>query len=253
MSRQLRLILLGTPEFFIDDQPLTDFNSNKTRALLIYLALSRRTAMRTSLAGLFWGSMSEERAHTNLRKSIANLKKLVGDWLIITRQTVAFAEESNYWIDVQAFEAAGQGETAVSLYNGDFLDGLYVDDAPEFEQWLLGQRARLREQMLAALYNSIISHTEQGNESQAIAYCQRLLSMESWREETHQQLMLLYARSGQRTAALAQYKQCQQILWDELGILPASETESLYERILQRPSPPPQPQPRCHSLHWPYR
>ena len=237
MSRQLRLILLGTPEFFIDDQSLTNFNSNKTRALLIYLALTRRTAMRTSLAGLFWGGMSEEKAHTNLRKSIANLKKLVGDWLIITRQTIAFAEESDYWIDVQAFEAAGQEETAVSLYNGDFLDGFYVDDAPEFEQWLLGQRARLREQMLAALYHSIISQTKQRHEAQAIAYCQRLLSMEAWREETHQQLMRLYARSGQRTAALAQYKQCQQILWDELGILPASETEALYERIKQRPSP----------------
>ena len=236
MSDQLRLILLGTPQFFLNDQPLTDFNSNKTRALLIYLALNRRPLMRTTLAGLFWGDMPEKKAHTNLRKSIANLNKMVGDWLTMTRQT-AFFTNTDCWIDVQAFEAAGMGETAVSLYGGEFLEGFYIDDAPEFEQWLLGWRARLREQMLGALYNSIQTQTEQQNVVQAIAYCQQLLSMEAWREETHQQLMRLYVRNGQRSNALAQFAQCKQLLWDELGVTPASETEKLAERIQNRPSP----------------
>ncbi|MCA9919078.1 MAG: AAA family ATPase, partial [Anaerolineales bacterium] len=237
MSDQLRLILLGTPEFFLNDQPLTDFNSNKTRALLIYLALNGRSLMRTTLAGLFWGDMPEDKAHTNLRKSIANLNKMVGDWLEVTRQTAVFNPQ-NCWIDVLAFEEAGMAETAVSLYNGDFLDGFYVDDAPEFEQWLLALRARLREQMLGALYSGIQTQTQQHNQTQAITYCQRLLAMETWREEIHQQLMQLYVRNGQRSNALAQYAQCKQLLWDELGVLPSSATEKLAERIRNRPSPP---------------
>ncbi|NCC35217.1 MAG: hypothetical protein EOM24_24875, partial [Chloroflexia bacterium] len=48
----------------------------------------------------------------------------------------------------------------------------------------------------------------------------------------HRYAMLLLALSGQRSAALAQYKTCEQILGRELGIEPEEETKSLYHRIL---------------------
>jgi DNA-binding SARP family transcriptional activator len=44
--------------------------------------------------------------------------------------------------------------------------------------------------------------------------------------------MDLYARSGQRSAALAQYALCRQVLADELGVAPADETQALYRAIL---------------------
>jgi predicted ATPase/Tfp pilus assembly protein PilF len=55
--------------------------------------------------------------------------------------------------------------------------------------------------------------------------------MDPWREEAHRQLMLLLARSGQRSAALRQYETCRRILADELGVEPGAETRVLYERI----------------------
>jgi predicted ATPase len=60
----------------------------------------------------------------------------------------------------------------------------------------------------------------------------QLLTLDPWREEAHRQLMELYARSGQRSAALAQYAICRQVLADELGIAPADETQALYQAIL---------------------
>jgi predicted ATPase len=45
-------------------------------------------------------------------------------------------------------------------------------------------------------------------------------------------MMLLLAQSGQRSAALAQYGTCRQVLADELGVEPGRETTALYEAIL---------------------
>jgi len=55
--------------------------------------------------------------------------------------------------------------------------------------------------------------------------------MEPWREEAHRQLMRILAHSGQRSAALAQYKVCRRILAEELGVEPDAETQALYARI----------------------
>ncbi|MBE2201907.1 MAG: AAA family ATPase [Anaerolinea sp.] len=65
--------------------------------------------------------------------------------------------------------------------------------------------------------------------------------------------MWLLARQGQRSAALAQYEACREILARELNLEPAVETAVLYERIRagdidrpapQHPTPQPLPRPR---------
>jgi predicted ATPase len=43
--------------------------------------------------------------------------------------------------------------------------------------------------------------------------------------------MALYARSGQRAAALRQYGECERVLQEELGVPPSPETVELYEAI----------------------
>jgi DNA-binding SARP family transcriptional activator len=46
--------------------------------------------------------------------------------------------------------------------------------------------------------------------------------------------MQLYAWSGQRSAALRQYQECQHILQAELGLEPEAETQALYQAIKTR-------------------
>ena len=57
-------------------------------------------------------------------------------------------ERGRCWCDAVAFldaVNAGRAEEALGLYQGDFLAGFHVSDAPEFERWLDGERARLRD------------------------------------------------------------------------------------------------------------
>lgn len=241
MAGQLQLALLGGADVRQDGQPVTGFYSSKAQALLYYLAVTAKAQSRATLAGLLWSNMPEEDARTSLRQVLTNLRRVVGPYLTITRQMVAFNCDSAYWLDVEAFQvgmdgAADEAETeqlqeAVKLYQGDFLAGFYVRDAPLFEEWVLAQRATLREAALQALHKLVAQYARRRDYENGIAAARRLLDLEPWHEEVHRQLMLLLAHSDQRSAALAQYKTCRQVLADELSIEPAAETVALFNRI----------------------
>jgi predicted ATPase/DNA-binding SARP family transcriptional activator/Tfp pilus assembly protein PilF len=237
-AEELRLTLLGGFGITWSGTPLTGFVSNKAQALLSYLAVTGRPHFRPALAGLLWGEMPETSALMNLRQALANLRRLVEPYLLITRQTVAFNRDSDYWLDVEAFqEKAGKHTNirglceAVELYSGDFLEGFYVRDAPAFEEWALVQRERLRTSALQALHVLVTHHTARREYPLALEYATRLLSLAPWQEEARRQMMLLLARSGQRSAALSQYETCRRILAEELGVEPSAETTAVYERI----------------------
>ena len=243
---ELKFTLFGGVEIVRAGQPVTGFVSAKALALLCYLVVSGRTHLRSILQGLLWGEAPETAAQNSLRNVLSNLRKLTGDYLVITRQTAAFNQASPVWLDVKTFqECAGAGaadgrltpddvsalETAVSLYSGEFMQGFSLDDAPDFEAWLLAQRERLRLLCLQSLYRLALYHTAAGQQEAAMAMHGRLLTLEPWREETHRELMRLLARSGRWSEALAQYQTCKELLGRDLGVLPMPETTSLYERI----------------------
>lgn len=240
---KLDICLFGGLRVIVNDEPISTFMSAKAPALLAYLAVSGRPQRRDELAALLWGEMAETDAKNNLRQVLTNLRRFVDPWLLITRETVEMNPATAYCLDVALFdthlavathaadERTARWETATVLYSGDFLAGFYVRDAPAFEEWMLAQRAYYRERVLYMLHRLTQAHLDQGCYEQAIVDATRLLALDEWREEAHCQLMLALTYSGQRSAALAQYKRCRQILQAELGVEPAAETTALYERI----------------------
>jgi predicted ATPase/DNA-binding SARP family transcriptional activator len=241
MANPFALTLFGSPAVYIDDQRVTGFRSSKAQALLYYLVVTRRPHTRPTLAGLFWGDQPEDAARTSLSKCLSNLRDLVGGAILIDRQTAAFNRHQPYHLDTEGFlagiaqpptlETLATWQAALALYRGDFLEGFYVREAPDFEQWVLVQRAHYREAVLQGLHTLAHWHEQQGDLAQAISYTRRLLTLEPWHEEAHRQLMMLLARSGQRAAALVQFEVCQRILDEELAVEPAAETVALLEAI----------------------
>jgi DNA-binding SARP family transcriptional activator/predicted ATPase len=250
MDKGLRLVLLGKPQISRDGVPVTGFIYNKALALLAYLAVTGRPHSRDALAGLLWGEMPDAAAKANLRKILAALREVAGHELIIDRQTVAFDAESLHWLDTRVLESKLQSLTATSLtpanltdrdmrlldeavqlYGGDFLEGFYVRGAPAFEEWVLPEREQLRQKVQQALHRLAAYYTARGHYSRGIDYTSRLLALEPWHEEVHQQMMLLLTLSGQRSAALNQFKVCRRLLADELGAEPNRDTIALYHRI----------------------
>jgi DNA-binding SARP family transcriptional activator/predicted ATPase len=266
MDEGLRLILLGKPQIFRDDVPVTGFVYNKALALLAYLAVTKRPHSRESLAGLLWGDMPDAAAKANLRKILSALREVAGHELTIDRQTVAFDVASRHWLDAGVFEAKLHGlasdvdatgivaendvrqmEKAVELYEGDFLEGFYVHGAPAFEEWALAERERFRQMAVRALYRLVGHYTAKGDHGRGLDHATRLLALEPWHEEVHQQIMMLLALSGQRSAALNQFEICRRLLADELGVEPNRDTVELHHRIARGeviPPPASTPMPR---------
>lgn len=218
------------------------FISNKVPALLAYLAVTRRAHSRDKLAALLWGEMSDADAKNNLRQALANLRKYFGDELTVTRDSIQFTGDA--FVDSIEFDSALRSASSLDaqpasviltdslrLYSGDFLEGFHVRDAPDFEDWMLTERARLRELALQALHRLAEIQLSRADYPAALEATSRLLAFDLWREEAHRQRMFALARAGQRSAALAQYQTCRRILEKELGVEPSSETTALYEQI----------------------
>lgn len=242
----LKLTFWGGLNVSLDDEPVTGFLSGKVPALLCYLTVDGRIHQRHELAALLWPNRPDNDALTNLRQALANLRKLLEPYLLITRYTVAFNRHSDYWLDVADFVTAAQSDQAdvlrqaADLYRGDFLQGFHVAHAAPFVEWSLLQREWLREEALRLFYRLAMQATAVGDYPAALHTLDRLLGLEPWREEAHRQKMTLLARLGQRSAALKQYADCRRVLEAELNIPPLPETTALAERIRQgcrRPLP----------------
>ena len=237
----LQIRLLGAPQISLQGAGVPSLTLAKGQALLFYLAVTGRVHTRPALATLLWGDLPDAAARANLRKALHELRQDLAPYLFIDRELVALAEEAEVWVDVVEFETllgdtatAGSDDPvrrAVDLYRGDFLEGFYVRDAPDFEDWWLAERGRLRDLMLGALRSLADRHAREGHLDEAIALTRRLLDLEPWREAAHRRLMTWLALSGHRSAALAQYKICRRALEEELAVEPAEETVALYERI----------------------
>lgn len=252
----LKLRLLGPPQVELDGA-LCDLHSHKALALLAYLAVTNQPHRRAKLATLFWPEQGESRALAYLRHTLWTVRKLLGAALLDRdHEVVRLDPQTDLWLDVTAFQtqlAAGNlAETpsaaacmaalphlqaAVALYRDDFLAGFSLRDSELFDEWHFFAREQLRQQLATALQQVVCGLAAQDEHGAAIPYARRWLALDPLHEPAHQQLMQLYAASGQRAAAVRQYRECRRILREELAVAPAAETQALYQQI-QTQSPP---------------
>ena len=252
---RLEIFLLGSFQATLDSEPLTNFESDKARALLAYLAVeSDRPHRREALAGLLWPDTSEQTARTNLRSALANLRQVLHDhqaspsFLLVTRQTIQLNPESDYWLDVDAFRSeanirGAKGEaalpicipelrTAIESYRGQFLAGFYVRDALLFEEWALITRESLQRSALNVLHHLAEYYQEKGDHEQALQLARRQIELEPYQEAAHQQIMWALALNGQRNEALLHYEHFKELLEVELGVAPLEQTREMYDQLV---------------------
>lgn len=257
MHTRLTIQTLGSPVVWIASQPVHEQVSDKALALLVYLACTQQVHPRELLAEFLWEGRTQTQAFTNLRKVIGQLQSAVGPYLAVTRATLGIHPDADHWLDVRQFEhelAAAERaltndhvpirhlQTAVDLYRGDFLDGLFVESRA-FHDWALLERERLHFRVTSALHLLIEHQMETGALDAAQQHIFHLLRLDPLRESAHRQAIRLYMQRGQRENAIRQYQTCQRLLEEELGIAPSAETTDLYQQIRDGDSVTPVIQP----------
>ena len=153
-----KMALFGVPHLYLETVDLSKAIRGRSLALLVYLAVTGKAQDRNILADLLWDNLTEAQAKKNLRYVLYDLRQSIGDYLLVSRQTIAFNRKGLYWLDAEVFSSYlhAQGPKAnvelykevLDLYQGEFLDGFYIQDAPMFEEWLTARRRLLHTQVV---------------------------------------------------------------------------------------------------------
>ncbi|MCE9659209.1 MAG: AAA family ATPase [Burkholderiales bacterium] len=204
----------------------------KTLALFVYLSIEGRSP-RARLAELFWGGLDEATARRNLRRALHRLRAAgLGGALSADDDSVGLAGVDN---DLEAFRRAvadGRLASALGLRSGGvFCDGLALEDADAFEEWLRGRREHIQREWKAVAAAHARALEIGGDLRAALATHGRLLDDDPLQEASYRELMRLHDALGERTIALELFARCERTLRDELQLEPLPETRLLADRI----------------------
>jgi DNA-binding SARP family transcriptional activator/tetratricopeptide (TPR) repeat protein len=240
----ISLALLGPP-IVERDTTLVTFDTKKAIAVLALLAVSGREQSRERLAAQLWPDSDGAHARGSLRRTLSVTAAAVGEGLSISRNAVAL-RPGLVRVDVTDFAAliaqpdALSLERGVRLYRDDFLTGFSLRGCADFEDWQAATADRLRQDLAGALERLVAACVQAGDLARGLDHARRWLSLDPLHEPAHQALIRLLAWTGQRSAALRQYRALVRVLSTELAVSPLPETTRLYDDVRAgrlRPAP----------------
>jgi len=231
---QLQIHLLGGFELFENGRPLPRTRTRTEMWILALLALrTNQVIERAWLAATFWPDTGSEQALNNLRRSLSNLRQVLGGeaYRLFSPTSAGITlDMAGAFCDVTAFDAAiARGDMrslrqAIGLYRGPLL--------PQCEaEWLTEERDRRAEAYVQAL-ESLAAHCQrEGRRQETVEFLREALRIDPFRENTQCALMEALAAQGDRAAATFAYRQFRLLLHDQLQSEPAAETKALYVRL----------------------
>lgn len=235
---QIELRLLGGFKCRVDGTEM-EVPGQKDRALLAYLAMGAETDhRRENLAGMLWSNADTPRARDSLKHALSRLRGSLGHAakaLITDRSAVAF-DTGSRWLDTEAFAACAsleelpRLESALTLYRGELLEGMALDE-PAFDEWLLVERQRLTRLAEYAAGRVVAHYTDHGPPDAAAAAAIRALAVDPLNERACRLLMRALAAAGDVPAALKNFHDFARRLEFSLEMPPEEETVALAREI----------------------
>jgi DNA-binding SARP family transcriptional activator len=240
----LHIQLLGEFKVQVDGIAIPDgqWKSSRARNLIKLLALSPSHWLhREQVIDTLWPKSTPSAAANNLHQTLYaarhSLEPRVLGCLNLQEGMLSLSggEGRTLSVDVDQFEAAALHakdskdlqayQSALALYSGELLP------KDRYQEWTIRRREALQHTYLQLLLNLAQLQESLSNYPTGIETLQRLLAVDPCHEDAHTSLMRLYALSGQRQLALAQFENLKKILQRELKVEPSEETLRLYASI----------------------
>jgi serine/threonine-protein kinase len=232
----LRLTTFGHLSVTRGEETLGPAATQRRRlALLAILAVAGdRGLPRDKILALLWPESGEERARHSLTQSLYALRRdLREDALFLGTADVRLNPEA-LTSDVADFVdaiARRERERAVALHAGPFLDGCFLSDAPEFERWVEGERARFRQQVASALEALAATATAAGEYLAAADWWGRLAALDPLNGRVAVGLMTALAAAGNTSGALQHARIHETLVRNELDAAPDAAVLRLAEQL----------------------
>ena len=98
-------------------------------------------------------------------------------------------------------------------------------------RWVIHERDNLWQSYTDILVNVCEYYFETEEFDRVVEFCHQLLDEDPCIEVAHRLLMQVYSSIGRRDRVVQQYNRCREILRDELGVMPSSQTEQLFRTL----------------------
>jgi TolB-like protein/Tfp pilus assembly protein PilF len=225
-------------------RPALHLSGSKRFGLLVYLALAARARLvrRDVLLALFWPKLDQKHARNSLNNMLHQIRRSLGAEVLVTRgQGEVGLAASALRCDADAFEQAldeGRPDEALELYRGDLLEGFFVPGSSgDFEDWLVAERARLRQAAVNAAHRLTAAAEASGRTTEAIRWARRASALDPLDEPAARRLIELLHGAGDRAGAVRVYGELSSRLTREFDVGPAAETRASIEDVRTRLSP----------------
>lgn len=214
-------------------------NRRKPLALLAILAAAGDLGVtRDKMAAYLWPEGDTEKARGALKQTLYMLRQELEPELVVggadLRLNPAVLE-----VDLWAFDRAIQARDAaraVELYQGPFLDGFHLGDAPEFSHWLDNQRDRLRRRFAAQVELLALAAMGRNEPRQAVEWWLRLTEQDALDVRAVSGLLHACLAAGDRPSAIRYAERHMTLLRKELEITPDPEIRRLVDQARARPA-----------------
>ena len=175
-------------------------------ALIALLAVGGTAGVqRDRVVSLLWRNQIPDRARELLDELLKAVRAELGADAVLERDEVLQMDTASVTVDVAEFEQAadaGDLDRAAAAYAGEFLEGFFLEDAVDFEQWASDQRIRLMHRAETVLEQLAAAAREQGNERRLIDALQRRAEIEPYAAEPTLRLMHALEAASDAHAAL---------------------------------------------------
>src|SRR5215212_1054132 len=252
--------ILGPLEL-VDEGRQVELAGGRQRALLALLLLHANEVVSSDrLIDGLWGERPPATASKVLQNAVSQLRRALGDGLIVTRAPGYLLQVEPDAIDARRFESlVADGKEALAVGRAEdaariLRDALALWRGPPlhefaYEPFAEAEAARLQELRLRTLGERIEADLALGRHADLVGELERLVTEHPLRERPRGQLMLALYQSGRQAEALRAYQQGRRLLSEELGLDPGADLQQLEQQILVRdpaldpPRPPNEERP----------
>lgn len=241
--RQLRVTTFGGLRLYFGGDREVRLSTRKTAALVAYLCMNAgRRLPRESLRGLLWADKSESHARHSLSQALSEARRAFGDDLIQTDGQAIWIDAARVWVDAAELSRLVSEKTlssldrAEALYQGDFLAFGELDQE-RFDDWLLGERERLRQVAQRGLATALALRAGEMDAERRLSTARAILALDPFDEPAHCALMQAYAEQGCAPLAVDHYHHLVRTLRQELGVAPGQETVAIFRAIAEQSKP----------------
>jgi TolB-like protein/DNA-binding SARP family transcriptional activator/Flp pilus assembly protein TadD len=218
--------------------------SIQRRRLAVLVLLARagdRGMTRDKLVGYLWPESETEKARRILAQAVYAMRRDLGSEEAFLGTTEVRLNPAVLTSDVAEFcsaIASGRREVAVSIYDGSFLDGFFIDEAPEFERWVEAERSSLAQDYRRALEELAGEAAGRGEHQAAVAWWRKLAAADPLNGRVARGLIRALADGGDRSGALQHARVYESLMRQELDAPLDAEVMRLVEEIRASSSSP---------------